>query len=139
MCSSEPVEDILFQLQRIQNGGILRDPDGWRGLPTAVVAGIHPHVVVLPRVPSLAALFVALHPCRDTEGTKGSDPQADDSGRGGERDTAHEPAPRGCVGCEEHRHDRERDRACDSSCDLAHNAWRVRLVTKVFRTKNYCN
>src|SRR5207247_8422270 len=76
MCSSEPVEDILFQLQRIQNGGILRDPDGWRGLPTA-------------------------------------------------------------VGAEEHCHDRERDRACDSSCAPAHNGWRVRLATKGFRTKNH--
>src|SRR5437016_7383769 len=43
------------------SGGIRRDPDGSRGLPTAVVAGIHPHVVVLPRLPSLAALGIALH------------------------------------------------------------------------------
>src|SRR6266566_1420207 len=85
----------------------------------------------------LPVLVLAFHARRDTEGTKGSDPQDDDSGRGGERDAAHEPAPQGCVGSEEHRHDRERDRACDSSRDPAHSAWRVRPATKGFRTKNH--
>src|SRR5437762_13711611 len=93
---------------------------GLRGLSTAVVPGIHPRIVVLPGLPRLPALVFAFHAGRDTEGTKGSDPQDDDSGRGGERDTTHEPAPQGCVGSEEHRHDRERDRACDSSRDPAH-------------------
>src|SRR5438093_13623023 len=93
---------------------------GLRGLSTAVVPGIHPRSVVLPGLPRLPALVFAFHAGRDTKGTKGGDPQDDDAGRGGQRDTAHEPAPQGCVGSEEHRHDRERDRACDSSRDPAH-------------------
>src|SRR5207302_1506235 len=85
------------------------NPDGLRRLPSAVVPGIHACVVVLPGLPRLPVLVLAFHARRDTEGTKGSDPQDDDSGRGGERDAAHEPAPQGCVRSEEHRHDRERD------------------------------
>src|SRR5947208_1926889 len=37
------------------------NPCGSRRLPTAVVPGIHACVVVLPRLPSLAALVIALH------------------------------------------------------------------------------
>src|SRR5438132_11167340 len=113
------------------------NPDRLRRLPSAVVPGIHARVVVLPGLPRLPVLVLAFHTRRDTEGAEGSDPQDDDSSRGGERDAAHEPGPQGCVGSEEHRHDRERDRACDSSRDPAHNAWRVRPATKGFRTKNH--
>src|SRR5438552_11528195 len=70
---------------------------GSRGLSTAVVPGIHPRIVVLPCLPSLAILVLAFHARRDTEGTKGGDPQNHDAGRGGEGDAAHEPAPQGRV------------------------------------------